>query len=161
TADLLPHAKPSLAKPVRVGQGLPSGSDQIGFTPPQDILGLPEARNSAGSDDQAGAAGFAHRMSNRGRQRHVASEGPRRPNMSGGHAFVPARSGVGIGRRTDLGLLGVLEFAAFGDAQVVESRLGERDSKKYRVLDAIAAGDHLVAEKSAAEHNARPKSASH
>src|SRR5690606_2698935 len=95
--------------------------------------------------------GTAHGGADRRRDRGVAPERPARVGADRRHALVAGAAGVRVRRPADLGLLGILELAALGDRQKVEPRARELDTEPRRVLDAVAALDHVIAEIAAAE----------
>ena len=84
--------------------------------------------------------GGAHGGADRGCFATWRAKGPR-ASESAGHALVAARAGVGVGRLADLGLLGVLEFAAVREREEVHPGAREGDAEEAGVVDAVAALD--------------------
>src|SRR5258707_4115307 len=131
---LVSHPKPNLFEPLGVCQRLSGGADQIGLATAEDFLRLPEARNSPRGDHQARETPFAYCSANGCGERNIAAKRTRRSNVRGRHALVTARTGIRIGSRAHLGLLGILELAAFGDAQIVKTGFSEAEREVKSIL---------------------------
>ena len=67
------------------------------------------------------------------------------------HAFVAARSRIGIGGAADARLLGVVELAAARGRDEIHAGFGELHAEIDRVLDVAAALDAFVGEEAAAD----------
>src|SRR5690606_9956237 len=94
----------------------------------------------------------SQRLPDRFGQGDVAREGSPFVDADRRHAFLTARSGIGIGGLAHLGLLGVLELPALGDTEKIETSLGKAKGEPSCILHPAPPLDHFVPEETAADH---------
>src|SRR5439155_2908451 len=68
--------------------------------------------------------------------------------QSRGHAFITTLTRVRINGLADLRLLGVFELASLRDRKIIKAGPREFDAEVNCIVNAIAAGDHFIAQKS-------------
>src|SRR5690606_3870945 len=110
-----------------------------------DRFGLREVADATGGDDRRREPGLAHRVPDGRRERDVATERAALVGVDRRHALVAGPAGVRVRGPADLGLLRILELAALRDRQELEAGARELDAEPRRVLERVAAGDHVIA----------------
>ncbi len=155
-AHLGAAAEADLEEPVRVGQRLARGGDDVGLAAAEDPLGLLEGVDPARDDHGDGESRVPHGAPHRGGEGDVPAEGAALIGVDRRHALEPALAGVGIGRLSQGGLLRVLELPALAHREDVGAPAGELRPEPRGLLGTEAALDDLVPE--VADPDAVPRS---
>src|SRR5262249_58361884 len=103
-------AQPHLQDPIGVSQRLARRADDISLTATQNILGLFEVGDTAGSNNRRFVSRRIDRALDRRGQRYVAAKGTDLVRQDRGHALVAALAGIRVDGLAHLGLLRVLEL---------------------------------------------------
>ena len=105
-------ASPNLRKPVGIRERLARERDDVRLTRGQHVLGLFEVVDAARGNQRRRKVRRAQGGADAGGCTEVAAERTLHVGIIRRHAFITAASGIGIGRRADLGLLRIVEFSA-------------------------------------------------
>jgi hypothetical protein len=159
--DLVSASGPQLQIPVRVGERLTGGCDDVGGAGRQDSFRLIERMDPAGDDDRGVQSGGANSLADALRGPHVA------PERTGGvaehrrHALPAAPAGIGVRRPADFRLLRVFEFAAPRQREEVHARPGELHAEEHRIRYRAPRFDAVVAQIPATQDESIGNGAAH